>query len=81
MDFCARLTDEMTDSEILGYVYYIAKEGIHVGENLRLPADGAYTNERINNMAVLVPNLQKNNEILKKALYPDQTTENSTEQH
>ncbi len=72
---------DMTDSEILGYVYYIAKEGIHVGENLRLPADGAYTNERINNMAVLVPNLQKNNEILKKALYPDQTTENSTEQH
>ena len=24
---------------------------------------------------------QKNNGILKKALYPDQTTENSTEQH
>ena len=60
---------DMTDREILGYVYYIAKEGIHVGDNLRLPADGMYTNERINNMAVLVPNLQKNSDLLKQSLY------------
>ncbi len=62
---------DMTDSEILGYVYYIAKEGIHVKESLRIPADGAYTNERINNMAVLVPNLQKNRDLLKEKLYPN----------
>ena len=61
---------DMTDSEILGYVYYIAKEGIHVGDTFRVPADGAYTNERINNMAVLVPNLQKNSDLIKEALYP-----------
>ena len=60
---------DMTDNEILGYVYYIAKEGIHVGETFRVPADGAYTNERINNMAVLVPNLQKNSDLIKESLY------------
>ena len=60
---------DMTDNEILGYVYYIAKEGIHVGDTFRVPADGAYTNERINNMAVLVPNLQKNSDLIKDSLY------------
>ena len=60
---------DMTDSEILGYAYYIAKEGIHVGDTFRIPADGAYKNERINNMAVLVPDLQKNSDLIKQSLY------------
>ena len=59
---------DMTDMEILGYVYYIAKEGIHVGNTYRIPEDGCYTNERINGMDVLLPDLNKNVALLKEYL-------------
>ena len=38
-------------------------------EELRLPADGAYTSERIKDMDVLNPNLEKNAQILHNFIY------------
>ena len=63
------IATDMTDMEILGYAYYVAVEGIHIGETYRLPADGKYTNETINGMSVLVPNLNENSNLLKTYLY------------
>jgi hypothetical protein len=40
-----------------------------VGETYRIPADGKYSGENINGMAVLLPDLQGNSEALKTYLY------------
>ena len=63
------IATDMTDMEILGYAYYVATEGIHIGGSLRLPADGLYRNETINKMSVLVPDLKQNSDLLKQTLY------------
>ena len=63
------IATDMTDMEILGYAYYVATEGIHVGATYRLPVDGKYTNETINGMSVLVPNLNENSKLLTEYLY------------
>ncbi len=60
---------DMTDMEILGYVYYVVTQGVDMGESYRVPADHAYTNETINKMMVLVPSLEKNSALLKEWLY------------
>ena len=63
------IATDMTDMEILGYVYYVATEGIHMGESYRVPADKTYRNETINKMMVLVPDLTKNADLLTEWLY------------
>ena len=63
------IATDMTDMEILGYVYYVATENIRMGESYRVPADGAYRNETINQMMVLVPDLEKNSGLLSEWLY------------
>ena len=68
-DILPYVATDMTDMEILGYAYYVATEGIHIGGSLRLPADGLYRNETINKMSVLVPDLKQNSELLKQTLY------------
>ena len=63
------IATDMSDMDIIGYAYYIATEGIHMGETYRLPVDGKYTNETINGMSVLVPNLNENSKLLRTYLY------------
>jgi len=63
------IATDMTDMEILGYVYYVATEGVNMGETHRVPEDRAYKNETINKMMVLLPDLQKNSELLKEWLF------------
>ena len=63
------IATDMTDMEILGYVYYVATDGLHVGDSYRVPADKTYTNETIRSMMVLVPSLTQNSELLKEWLY------------
>ena len=72
------IATDMTDMEILGYVYYVATEGVNMGDSHRVPEDRAYKNETINKMMVLVPDLQKNSELLKEWLFKgiEITTEN-----
>ena len=68
-DIIPYIATDMTDMEILGYVYYVATQGVNMGESHRIPEDRAYTNETINGMMVLLPNLEKNSELLKEWLF------------
>ena len=63
------LTTDMTDSELLGYVYTIATSKMEMGESFRFPAEGTYSNQTIRGMMVLVPNLSANATELKKDIY------------
>ena len=64
------LTTDMTNDQILGYVYTIATSGMSMGENYRIPVDGTYTNETLRaGMEVLVPDLNANSALLQEYLY------------
>ena len=64
------LTTDMTNSEILGYIYTIVTSGITMGENYRIPVEGTYTNETLRaGMEVLMPDLYQNSLYLKEYLY------------
>ena len=64
------LTTDMTNDQILGYVYTLATSGMSMGENYRLPVDGYYTNETLRaGMEVLVPDLNANSQLLQEYLY------------
>jgi LCP family protein required for cell wall assembly len=64
------LTTDMTNDQILGYVYTIATSGMSMGENYRIPVDGYYTNETLRaGMEVLVPDLNANSALLQEYLY------------
>ena len=63
------LTTDMSNSEILGYAADILPM---IGDlkivNQRIPADGAYSDAWIRGMLVLLPDLQKNREVLKDCM-------------
>jgi len=63
------IATDMSDMEILGYVYYVVTDGVHIGDSNRVPADKTYTNEMINGMSVLLPKLAENTDLLKEWLY------------
>lgn len=60
---------DMSNQEIMSYVmdYVPLLPELNV-ETLRIPADGTYSNKKINGMAVILPNLSKNQEILEEKL-------------
>lgn len=62
-------TTDMTDSEIMGYVYTVYTNKMSLGTDYRLPVEGTYSSQTIYGMSVLVPDLQKNAEELKKYIY------------
>lgn len=62
-------TTDMTDSEIMGYVYTVYTNKMSLGTDYRLPVEGIYSSQTIYGMSVLVPDLQKNAEELKKYIY------------
>jgi LCP family protein required for cell wall assembly len=63
-------TTDMTDSQILGYVYTVATSGIELkGKSYRIPVDGTYEGQTINGMSVLVPDLGQENAYLQHYLY------------
>lgn len=64
------LTTDMTNTEILGYVYNVVVDGMSLGENYRIPVEGTYTCETLRaGMEVLVPDLNENAEYIKQYLY------------
>ena len=64
------LTTDMTNSQILGYVYTVVTNGMTEIESYRLPAEGTYTCETLRKgMEVLVPNLSKNAAAAKEYIY------------
>ncbi len=63
------LTTDMTNAEILGYAADILPMiGNLTVTTQRIPADGAYKDAWIRGMMVLLPDLQKNREILKNSM-------------
>ena len=63
------LTTDLTDAQILGF----AMETFPLLTQLkldtcRIPADGAYRYARVRGMSVLIPDLEKNREILKEIM-------------
>lgn len=63
------LTTDMTNSQILGYAADVLPM---ISEleivNQRIPADGAYKDAYISGMSVLLPDLEKNREVLKDCM-------------
>lgn len=66
-------TTDLTRRQMLGYVYTVITDDMTINrETYRLPVDGAYTNQRINEMDVLVPDMEMNKEALIEYLYGPQ---------
>ena len=61
---------DLSNSEILRYVYTVISRGMHITESKRLPKDGTYTQEiREETLQVLVPDLRANAELLQEYVY------------
>lgn len=58
-----------TKNEILKYGYPALESAQNDVEELRLPYEDTYENQRIRGMAVLVPDMEKNREILHEFIY------------
>lgn len=64
------VTTDMTNAQILGYIYTVLTNGMTQIESNRLPAEGTYTCETLRKgMEVLVPDLKANAECLKEYIY------------
>lgn len=63
------LTTDMTNTEIINYLYIIYGLKASSIESYRVPADGTYSSQYIRKMAVLVPDLSANREYLLKNIY------------
>ncbi|MEG0155152.1 MAG: LCP family protein [Lachnospiraceae bacterium] len=64
------ITTDMTNAEILGYVWTVGTMGINGMESYRLPVEGTYQEATLRKgMEVLVPNLEENRAYLKKYIY------------
>lgn len=59
------LTTDMTQTKILSYCFTVLQNGITDIKKYRIPADGTFSSAVIRGMMVLVPDLQKNTELLK----------------
>jgi len=71
------LTTDLTDSQILNYsVELLPLLGELEIKTQRIPADGTYYDASIRGMAVLVPDLAQNREVLKKYLTDTSVTTN-----
>ena len=63
------LTTDLSNTDLIGYGVYILKMGGSEIETYRIPGDGAYTPARIRGMSVLVPDLEKNRELLHSYIF------------
>lgn len=65
------LSTNMDKATILGYAAEMLPmvAGIKINERVRIPADGTYSFAWVSEMSVLMPNMEKNRQILQEALY------------
>lgn len=64
------LTTDLTNSEILGYIYSVYSKNMEVNdETLRVPIDGGYKGQSIGGMSVLVPDFDANAEAIQNYIY------------
>lgn len=62
------ISTDMTKDSLLRYAYTIYRIGVRDMKTCRIPADGTFTPASIRGMAVLVPDLAANREVLKNLL-------------
>ncbi len=65
-DILPLITTNLTSPQILGLVTNVILMDVSEIETYRIPADGTFTPATINDMAVLIPDLPKNRELLKE---------------
>ena len=67
--FLPNLTTDMTNTEILGYAWAVFSimNDLEI-QTLRIPADGACSDAWIRDMAVLLPDLEKNRQLLAEVM-------------
>ena len=63
------LRTDMSNMEILSYIYTVLSHKMTIGETYRLPVEGTYTAEKIWGMDVLVPDLEANSRYLQEYIY------------
>ncbi|MGI6006226.1 MAG: LCP family protein [Ruminococcus sp.] len=64
------LTTDMSNTQIMGYIYTVLINGMTEFESYRIPVEGTYTNETLSiGMEVLMPDLKANSEYLQKYIY------------
>ena len=63
------LRTDLSNMEILSYVYTVLSHKMTIGETYRLPVEGTYTAEKIWGMDVLVPDLEANSKYLHQYIY------------
>lgn len=63
------LSTDLSETEILSYVYTVLKDGYNGIESYRIPGDGTYQSVYIRGMSVLLPDLDANRALLKEYIY------------
>lgn len=66
------VSTDLTNDEILSYLQSIIMLGTTTIDQYRIPIDGSYTQDRINNMAVLIPDMDVNTKALNDFIFEDQ---------
>lgn len=66
------LSTDMTNNEMLGFIYTVVTNGMEITNDYRIPVDHSYTSETIRGMSVLVPSLKTNSAELQKFLYGEE---------
>ena len=63
------ITTDLTNKQILDYVYTVVTQRMELGENHRIPSDGTFSAQMIMGMSVLVPDLEANSQALYEYIY------------
>lgn len=63
------ITTDLSNNEIINYMKEVVLMGTTQIDQMRIPVDNSYKNERIRNMAVLVPDLEANKTALNDFIF------------
>ena len=66
---CPYVKTDLTNNEILGYIYTMSTHKMTMNDRAQVPVDGSCSPQTINGAAVLVPDLPKNRTYLEETLY------------
>ena len=63
------ITTDLSNDEIFDYMKSVIMMGTTEIDQKRIPVDDSYTQDRINNMAVLIPNVEMNKQALQEFIF------------
>ena len=66
------VTTDLNNDQILSYIVDAVRMGVTDIDQYRIPVDNSFTSQRINNQAVLVPDIDKNKTELHKFVFEDE---------